>query len=598
MGDPLPLWGRPLEEYTDSYLFENIRQRGIFNDDPGPTLAQEAASALSALAQIGDGVNLKESSAVYAPITIQNLWAILKLIQYPKAYRSLAQPSAIGGCIKLMAGIQLDGKISPFSYEYGYLCFRVLNIVLGICILQRSDRLKSSIQAMEMDVRTNPRLEIMQIFGLYVSTFLVLEISGGSLPPGDEDHFDWVFGWNKVKGRPNLSLLVRTSDVELLSTLLWEDRKTFFKALKSTYYPGISAVIFVLWRVSRRERNPTRSNIQITALNEISFRYNLIATSDQQRATEHMNMFIGAGNSLATWERGTKQINLEDSREVIGAYIDRFNPQNSLLYEPISVLDGPILLRALTKFVAPGTEDLLPSILELNVKRIWNEMKTPTEPHKPDVYVDAIRDTFTNYSTILQNRVFFVRPNNSLFEKLVDIVVKQDLIDLAARAILMLELPSDPPPPDLAGSQDYLSRVKLFYAQLCASMPKQHIYVISEHSFPEWLKFRSYLLWYPEIRRLVPEDRNHIMECLGVWNNIGKALGYQVHEKLHFKCGYARCHDPIGIGGVQFTCPVCYNRSYCSARCQSLDWNSGGSQGPHMDSCVTAKVLARFRPSV
>ncbi|KAL5639500.1 hypothetical protein ACGC1H_006216 [Rhizoctonia solani] len=81
------------------------------------------------------------------------------------------------------------------------------------------------------------------------------------------------------------------------------------------------------------------------------------------------------------------------------------------------------------------------------------------------------------------------------------------------------------------GSADYLPRIKHFYGQLCVSMPKHYIHVMSDHCLPEWLKFRSYLTWYPEIRRLIHKDRDHIKKCLGIWNDIGKSLGYQVHEK-------------------------------------------------------------------
>ncbi|KDN44353.1 hypothetical protein RSAG8_05617, partial [Rhizoctonia solani AG-8 WAC10335] len=243
MDSPLPLWGLPLNEYVDHYQFENIKQRGRLNEDPGFTSAREAADALSALARVGDGGGPNDSKALSISVNMQNLRAILKLVPYPRAYRSLARPAAIGGCIKLMSGIKLDGRSSPFSYEYGYLCFRVLTIVLGICILDRSGLLDPSIRAMPVDHRTHPQLDIMQHLGHYVSSGIFQDLSkaGG-------DGLDWMFGWNKVEGLPEQYPLVNISDIELLSSMLWNDRKVFFKALKSTYYPGISAVVFVLWR--------------------------------------------------------------------------------------------------------------------------------------------------------------------------------------------------------------------------------------------------------------------------------------------------------------------------------------------------------------
>ncbi|CAE6421535.1 unnamed protein product [Rhizoctonia solani] len=417
----------------------------------------------------------------------------------------------------------------------------------------------------------------MQILGHYVSVTIWQEIS-----TKDESRLNWITGWINVEGRPKHPPLATIPDIELLSTMLWDDRKLFFKSLKSTYYPGISAVIFV---------NPIMPHL--TILNEIAFRYYLIATSDQQHAISYMNMDIGAGKHLSSWERNTQLVDLEDCREVVGAYVGRFNP-HPILYYPISVLDGPIFLRSLAQFVVPGTEDLLPAILGVTAKRIWEEIKDPSEEYKPDVYVDCIRDTFTNYATIIQSRTFS-RMNDTLFQELVDHIIKQDLIDLAARAMLLLELPSEPPAHHLAGSADYLPRIQRFYRHLSESIPKQYIFMISDHFFPEWFKFRSYLTWCPEIRRLVPGDRDHMKKCLWVWNDIGRALGYQILENSQFKCLYARCHDPLGMEGVQFTCPICHNGAYCRARCQSLDWKFGGL---HADSCIGAKALVIFRPSV
>ncbi|KAG8711120.1 hypothetical protein FRC11_003569 [Ceratobasidium sp. 423] len=374
---------------------------------------------------------------------MQNLRAILKLVQYPDAYSRLARPSAIGGCIKLMSGIKFNGKYLPFSYEYGYLCFRVLTVVLGVCILQRSDQpgLDYLPPEMAVDAQANPQLDIMQILGHYVSVTIFQELSSK-----DESRLNWIVGWINVEGRPKQPPLATIPDIELLSAMLWDDRKSFFKALKSTYYPGISAVIFVLLRMNRRERDPIMPHL--TTLNEIAFRYYLIATSDQQHAISYMKMDIGAGKHLASWERNTQLVDLEDCREVVGAYVARFNP-HPILYYPISLLDGPIFLRSLAQFVVPGTEDLLPAVLGVTAKRIWEEIKDPSEEYKPDVYVDGIRDTFTNYTTIIQSRTFS-RMNDTLFQELVDNIIKHDLIDLAARAMLLLELPSEPPAHHLA----------------------------------------------------------------------------------------------------------------------------------------------------
>ncbi|CAE6383508.1 unnamed protein product [Rhizoctonia solani] len=281
----------------------------------------------------------------------------------------------------------------------------------------------------------------MQLLGHYVSSGIFLELE-------DENYvrLDCLFGWIQVQGYPKQSPLAMVREIELLSKVLWEDWKTFFKALKSTYYPGISAIIFALWRVSRQE-SPT-STFQYAVVNEISFRYNLLSTSDQQHGMTYINIDILDSKSLSVWDEITQQVDLEDCRQVINAYIERFEPRHPVLYTSIPVMHGPIFLRPVARFVAPGTGDLLPKVLEVTVKRIWDQMKDPAKPHKPDLYVDAIRDTFANYTAVLRNSVFG-QTNHALFQKLVDIVIRYDLIDLAAHAVLMLELPSEPPAPEL-----------------------------------------------------------------------------------------------------------------------------------------------------
>ncbi|CAE6464783.1 unnamed protein product [Rhizoctonia solani] len=494
MGDPPPLWGRPLNEYVASYQFEKTKQRGIFNIDPPTTLTREAADALSALGGARDGAGPSES-ALSIPVTIGNIQAVLRLIHYPRTYRHLAQPSAIGGCIKLMSSIKLDGKSSPFSYEYGYLCFRVLTIVLGRCLLHRSDKLDNCILGIEQDVRMSPQRDIIQLFSHYVSISLCMELS-----LKNQVQLDQILGWIIVERQPKQPPLVTIPDTELLFTILWDDRKMFFKALRSTYYPGISAVIFILWHLSCREQNPNKIKFQSTALTEITFRYNLISTSDQKRALDFINMDRGTTNRVITWERDMKQVDLEDCRQVIGTYINRFEPLNPTLYEPISVLDGPIILRTVALFVTQGTEDLLPTILQVTVKHIWDEIKNPSEPTKPDVYVDAIRDTIPNYATILRNRPVFGRINYDLSQGLVDTIVNYDLIDLVARGILMLDLASGPPAHEHAGSVDYLNRVQIFYAQLAAgTVPKKVL-------IRDLRAFISPVAQVSELSRLVPGD--------------------------------------------------------------------------------------------
>jgi hypothetical protein len=97
---------------------------------------------------------------------------------------------------------------------------------------------------MEEDTPMNPQHDIMQHLGHHVSSGIFDE-----LRDKHQGCIDSILGW--ARGQ---SPLVVTSDIELLFTMLWEDRKIFFKALRSTYYPGIASVVFVLWQTIRRDQ--------------------------------------------------------------------------------------------------------------------------------------------------------------------------------------------------------------------------------------------------------------------------------------------------------------------------------------------------------
>jgi hypothetical protein len=134
----------------------------------------------------------------------------------------------------------------PFSYEYGYLCFKIFTISLGICLLERSHKLETTIT----DMMSEPKADLLLVLSLHVSLLVCDEIRAA----GGGDRCDLILGWVRLDDHGQQDSLVPKSDVTSLLTLLWNDRKFFLKALISTHSPGLSAVIFLLWRYWNQER--------------------------------------------------------------------------------------------------------------------------------------------------------------------------------------------------------------------------------------------------------------------------------------------------------------------------------------------------------
>lgn len=95
-----------------------------------------------------------------------------------------------------------------------------------------------------------PEIPALQIFTEHVAGVVQDEMDSAS----GRAHCDWVLGWGPLKNHGILEPLVPRSVTSMLFDLLWEDRKFFLQALVSTFSPGLTGLLFLLWRYWRLER--------------------------------------------------------------------------------------------------------------------------------------------------------------------------------------------------------------------------------------------------------------------------------------------------------------------------------------------------------
>ncbi|KAH7325307.1 hypothetical protein B0J17DRAFT_772435 [Rhizoctonia solani] len=144
-----PRWGRPLEDYVPSYDIAAAQKRGLVTQEMEEEAQKvkdriygEALSVRGQVSNPGNLVGLKD-------ITFQMLEAVLELTISPRHLHFFADPIFLGGCIRLLTQVKPEGKLSPFSHEFGYLCFRIIAIGTGACILKVTDSLDMAIQNIE-----------------------------------------------------------------------------------------------------------------------------------------------------------------------------------------------------------------------------------------------------------------------------------------------------------------------------------------------------------------------------------------------------------------------------------------------------------------
>jgi hypothetical protein len=91
---------------------------------------------------------------------------------------------------------------------------------------------------------SDPQTELLLVLSMGVSLLVQDEIQatkGGR-------HCDWILGWVRSEHHPLQQPLAIRSDLWILLNMLYKDRKLFLSALASTFSPGLSGVLFLLWR--------------------------------------------------------------------------------------------------------------------------------------------------------------------------------------------------------------------------------------------------------------------------------------------------------------------------------------------------------------
>jgi hypothetical protein len=100
-----------------------------------------------------------------------------------------------------------------------------------------------------MNMILDPGLRPLLLLSKHVS-----RVIQGLIENESDRNYDWILGWSKSPGHSQQPVLVSRPEALSLLNMLWEDRKMFLRAFTSTYSPGLSAVIFLLWRYLVLER--------------------------------------------------------------------------------------------------------------------------------------------------------------------------------------------------------------------------------------------------------------------------------------------------------------------------------------------------------
>ncbi|KAL5639431.1 hypothetical protein ACGC1H_006814 [Rhizoctonia solani] len=573
-----PRWGHPLAQYIFSH--NEDASRGHFYRREVEPIALEAIQQVCRLA--GDGSTISQQDV--KQVSLNPLKTILVLSQSPLYLRHFESPPLISGCIKLMASVQVAGKSSPFSYEYGYLCFKIIALVVGVCLLARRYELAGTISEMIAHQETI----LLDTFSRRVSEVVAEETEEAY---GNDPACDWILGWVKAPNRPQQPPLASRTDIMSLLLILEGDRKEFLKSISSTVTPGVSGFMFMLWRhvhakcISKSHSSPESIAVPFS---EVLWRCMLAATKDE--VTPLMYMFNDMETISNLWDKHSKRYDEEDSKHALNIYIMRLAPINPKRYSRLTSVEMTAILRFIKWTVEPGCETLFPRVFSMTLDRIWEAVEGKEVDNS--ILVDAVGRALVYLGDFLQLLEHMLPISAPDAKDVMTILIEKGSLDLVGQTMLLM-VPTRAPPrenPETERNTLFLGFVEMLYERIENILPPFVLAGEFSPYLPEWLKLHRHFI---SIRyRTENETRtkwDHFRMCGGSWRHMAKSLGLdsKITAVLESgkRCNYSRCAAPGDLAGGELTCPLCLKPTYCSPQCQARDWKFDFGSGSHKQLC-------------
>ncbi|CAE6472291.1 unnamed protein product [Rhizoctonia solani] len=538
------LWGRPFEQYIKSFKIEATRKRTGWQDEFEVEKARKkAANVIQKMYRIAAEQEVVKSSNSKGFITLTMLESINNLSYSPLTLADLSHTALISGCTKMMQLASTSLKSSIFSYEYGYLCLRIITIATGMSLLVRSDRVSMALEEMISDTDT----DLVAIVSKHVSHMIEDKVVGSA----HEREFDWLLGWLTPDDLPPQEPFARRSDMWMLLNMLHANRKQLLIVIGSTYHLGLSGLMFVLWRYHcfdclMKKLDGHSAEEFIPLFGDILWRYLPIAPTDQfvplTIIYEQMGKLAELGNPTF--------IDIEDSRVIIRAYLARLSPIDPRFYSPLPVSAVSVLLLHIVTFLRPGCEDLIPDIFGVTIQRLWkavveSEVKTP-------VLVEAMRDelqTLCHYLSWLKIPTI----NKQIINRVVDEIAENDFVELTLRVLLMLDMGVDETSAEFDLNGQYMAFSGTFFDLLGQVAPEELI----QESFSDLTlclgNFATFLRWRRTLAGATDGERTLIYGAGLAFGKILTGIRQQnsIKEFEHppGSCSYSRCPCPRGMSG-------------------------------------------------
>ncbi|KEP49257.1 hypothetical protein V565_104390 [Rhizoctonia solani 123E] len=578
-------WGRPLDQYVASYARDKTTSRLPELDD-----TQRLSVGRKIVEQICLAAHDPAPSS--GPVSVSDLYTVLSFSRSPAGYSLFSNPRLISGCICLMSRLPLSqsGRQAPFSYEYGYLCFRILTVALGMCIL---DRREGHFQLLMKDMATYADVEPIRCFSRHVRGVVAEHVNHSAAASAGRNFYSCILGWRHCSECPKMTELVSRSDASTLLGMIWDDDKQFMKAMLWTYSPGLSGLVYLLWNYVHYEQylkdhpHPDRFMIPFV---DVFFRCVLCSTPDQALALSIIRVWNFRASHI--WKNAPVKVRSElaDSRLMMQAYINQLNlgivptddDDTSLPIEDI-----PDTLHFLHRHFVSGCEDLIPALISTTIQRCW---VTFLNLSGRSSYLVELRGVFSWFRAFIGHLGQPTTTENvSHRYQVLTHTMDSDLVGLIGYVMLFINATS-PSPKESEDSEKLLKECENVFIELSYLPPGRELEDYFIALGVGWWKVYWHLRHLARISGSRSNPSMFYSRCAHTWAAMRPSIDPEdlVTGTEYFTCSYGRCPDPKIPWGLEYVCEICLKRIYCSTLCHQRDreWGEVQQSGRARGTCV------------
>ncbi|CAE6452573.1 unnamed protein product [Rhizoctonia solani] len=460
---------------------------------------------------------------------------------------------------------------SPLSYEYGFLCFRLLAVTVTVCLLDRWD---------ELDTILNANQDWDLAVHVLLSELIAPSVIDQLNALNDGADCDWCLGWSTPPHNCRQLPLLPRPDALVLYHLIWNDRKMFLYVLASCPLPELSGLLFLFFRYFSDERN-FRESSDREAMREILFelclRYSLATTEQERQVTMPIIDAIGL-DLIGYWASKPRHIDIPDSRLILNQYIKILSSGDEHLFKSREPFD---MLHLVIVSGDTYSQDLFGEVVRLTLEYTWAVLLRSEEVSVP-VFLQRI---FTCLFLLIVPRYDNpYRLESPTQKQIIETMRQYDILDLAARLIIHHK----PSQEQSSGGDPILGSVTRLFLKLSETVPQPDLARCFEGYVPEWWKVNEHLyaLAYQILTPNSPAYRDHYVRCMKTWSRVAYRLGLEqaIDDFAYEPCSNGRCPD-AHIPGGRFVCAGCAITLYCDSRCQAMHWRFGDHALPHRKMC-------------